>query len=65
MAMTVDWDDVARFVGSYMNAGQGAQTPSPSAHDSLIDEITDAYLAHRGLPSDLRIEVLTMVDSVL
>ena len=65
MAMTVDWDDVARCVGSYMNGGQGAQTPSPSAHHSLIDEITDAYLADRGLPPDLRIEVLAMVDSVL
>ena len=65
MAMTVDWDDVARFVGSYINGCQGAQTPSSSAHDSLIDEITDAYMADRGLPSDLRIEVLPMVDSVL
>lgn len=65
MAMTVDWDDVARFVGSYMNGGQGAQMPSPPTSDSLANEITDAYMVQRGLPPELRIEVLAMVDSVL
>ena len=39
--------------------------PAPSAHDSPIDETTDAHLADRDLPPDLRIEVLAMVDSVL
>lgn len=33
--------------------------------DSLIDEITDAYMADRGLPAGLRTEVLATVDSVL
>lgn len=63
MPETVDWDDVATFVAAYMDRRR--REPVDVGHTSLLDEMTDAYLACRSLPESKRTEVIAMVDSVL
>jgi hypothetical protein len=59
MNSSVDWDDVARFVGDYMN-----QNPRGVSGD-LLQEIAEAYVKARGLPRSALVTVIQMVDSVL
>ena len=63
MVPAVDWDDVASFVGAYFDQRLGG--PHQGAQASLLDELTDAYLAYRSLPASMRSQVMAMVDSVL
>ena len=65
MVAAVDWDDVARFVGAYMEGRRSGRVQIPRPSNNLLDEITDAYLEYRDLPASLRVEVMAMVDSVL
>ena len=61
----VDWHDVARFVGAYMDGRRSGLRSRALPSGNLLDEIADAYLEYRELPASVRAEVLAMVDSVL
>jgi hypothetical protein len=58
------WDDVALFVGEYMDSRRAGWAKAGAGSD-LLQQIAEAYIESRGLPRSALSTVVPMVDSVL